>query len=84
MWETLATDFRFVPQPETNTHAGFQAALEGAKDEIDEALDRCRRSGKPLFIAGHSLGGALERFPIRLTCIRHEPGMQHIPLERRT
>jgi triacylglycerol lipase len=59
VWETLATDFRFVPQPETNTHAGFQAALEGAKDEIDEALDRCRRSGKPLFIAGHSLGGAL-------------------------
>jgi triacylglycerol lipase len=59
VWETPATNFRFVPQPDTNPHAGFQAALEGAKDEIDEALDRSRQSGKPLFIAGHSLGGAL-------------------------
>jgi triacylglycerol lipase len=59
VWETLATDFNIRPRPDTNTHAGFQAALDSARAEIEQAIQRSRQANKPLFIAGHSLGGAL-------------------------
>jgi hypothetical protein len=59
VWETLVTDINIRPRPDIDTHAGFQAALNGASLEVDQAIQRSRRANKPLFIAGHSLGGAL-------------------------
>jgi triacylglycerol lipase len=59
VWETLITDFNIRSRPDTDTHSGFQAALNGAGIEIDQAIQRSREANKPLFIAGHSLGGAL-------------------------
>jgi hypothetical protein len=59
VWETLATDAHFHPAPGSNTHAGFQVAVEGARAEIDQAIQLSRQTGKPLFVTGHSLGGAL-------------------------
>jgi triacylglycerol lipase len=59
VWETLATDFNIRPTGDKNTHSGFQAALDAVQPEIAQAIERSRQSGKPLFIAGHSLGGAL-------------------------
>ena len=60
VWENLATDFINIrPQPDTNTHAGFQAALDSARPEVEQAIQMARQANKPLFITGHSLGGAL-------------------------
>jgi triacylglycerol lipase len=59
VWETLATDFNIRPTADANTHAGFQAAMDAVRPEIEQAIDRSRQANKPLFIAGHSLGGAL-------------------------
>lgn len=43
---------------ENHIHAGFKAAFDSTAIELLEAL--CNRpEGKPLFFAGHSLGGAL-------------------------
>jgi triacylglycerol lipase len=65
VWETLATDVNFLPTPETNTHAGFQAALDAVTAEIERAIEKSKSSGKPLFIAGHSLGAALAALAAR-------------------
>lgn len=59
VWETLATDFNIRPRADTDTHAGFQTALDAAQPEIRQAIDRSRQANKPLFITGHSLGAAL-------------------------
>ncbi len=59
VWETLATDFNIRPRPDTDTHVGFQTALDAVQPEIRQAMDRSRQAGKPLFITGHSLGAAL-------------------------
>jgi hypothetical protein len=59
VWETLATDLKIVRRRDTDVHAGFQAAMEGAQADIERAIDRSQQTGKPLFIAGHSLGGAV-------------------------
>jgi triacylglycerol lipase len=58
VWETLATDFN-PPIGPSHTHVGFQAAMDAVRNDIDAAVALSRASGKPLFIAGHSLGGAL-------------------------
>jgi triacylglycerol lipase len=40
-------------------HEGFQEAIVAAKDDAQAAADLAAASGKPLFVTGHSLGGAL-------------------------
>jgi hypothetical protein len=59
VWETLATDFNIRPRADTDTHTGFQAALDAVQHEIRQAIDLSRQEAKPLFITGHSLGAAL-------------------------
>jgi len=59
VWETLATDFNIRLTPNTDTHVGFQTALDAVRPDIDQATGKSRQTGKPLYIAGHSLGAAL-------------------------
>src|SRR5262249_23337191 len=59
VWETLATDFNLRPLDEKDTHFGFQAAMDAAQDDILNAIELSKRTSKPLFVTGHSLGGAL-------------------------
>jgi triacylglycerol lipase len=59
VWETLATDANLRLAPSTDTHVGFQAALDAARPQIQQAVGRSQQTGKPLWIAGHSLGAAL-------------------------
>jgi triacylglycerol lipase len=60
VWQNLATDFTIVPEPPSDTHRGFQEAAAVALPQIDRAIQLCRQApGKPLFVAGHSLGAAL-------------------------
>ncbi|MCV2403120.1 lipase family protein [Marinomonas sp. C2222] len=42
-----------------NIHSGFKGAFEEVAIEIQRTLDREEFKNKPLFITGHSLGGAL-------------------------
>jgi triacylglycerol lipase len=65
VWETLATDVNIQLTSNENTHSGFQAALEAIQPDIQRAIDLSRRAGKPLFIAGHSLGAALAALAAR-------------------
>lgn len=65
VWETLATDFNIRPIAGKDTHAGFQAAVDAVQPEILQAIDKSRRTNKPLFIVGHSLGGALAALAAR-------------------
>jgi triacylglycerol lipase len=58
VWENLATDVG-IQVTGRNTHRGFQEALEGVLAEVDQAIQASQQGGKPLFIAGHSLGAAL-------------------------
>jgi triacylglycerol lipase len=58
VWQTLATDLNFRPAA-SDTHSGFQMAADGVRDDIDRAIEQSRQAGKPLFVTGHSLGGAL-------------------------
>jgi hypothetical protein len=59
VWETLATDFNIQIAAATDTHTGFQVALDAVQPEVRRAIDRSREANKPLFIAGHSLGAAI-------------------------
>lgn len=65
VWENLATDFDIEINEGSNTHHGFQAALEGVLPEVDQAILASQQGGKPLFIAGHSLGAALAALAAR-------------------
>jgi triacylglycerol lipase len=58
VWENLVTDgdARITPD---NTHRGFQTALDAVLGEVDQAVQKSQANRKPLFVAGHSLGGAL-------------------------
>ncbi len=40
-------------------HSGFQHQYEDVEEAIEDTLDRDNVKGKPLFITGHSLGGAV-------------------------
>ena len=40
-------------------HIGFKAAYEEVADDVQKAINQEKFAGKPLFISGHSLGGAL-------------------------
>jgi triacylglycerol lipase len=59
IWQNLTTDFTPLPTVGSDTHDGFRLAAAAAQPEIDQAIALCRQSGKPFFITGHSLGGAL-------------------------
>lgn len=59
VWETLATDINLRLDQRTDTHIGFQAALDAATPEIQRAIAMSQQTSKPLYIAGHSLGAAL-------------------------
>jgi triacylglycerol lipase len=59
IWQNLVSDFTPIPRDGSDTHDGFRVAEAAARPEIDRAVALCRQSGKPLFIAGHSLGAAL-------------------------
>lgn len=61
VWQTVVTDFNLRIDPATNTHHGFRAAFSTSEitNNVNAAIDLSRRTGKPLFIAGHSLGAAL-------------------------
>lgn len=51
--------FRMYSNPDgTRTHTGFGTAFSHIKDEVREAVSKLD-SGLPLYITGHSLGGAL-------------------------
>jgi len=58
----IKTDAKIMMQScETggNIHSGFQEAYQQVAWEIEQALDADELKSKPLFITGHSLGGAL-------------------------
>jgi|SRR5580704_2178503 len=59
VWETLATDANFRVDQNSDTHIGFQTALNAAQPEIQQAVSMSKQNNKPLWIAGHSLGAAL-------------------------
>jgi hypothetical protein len=59
IWQNLATDAGFRVDPQTNVHVGFQKAVVSVDHEIKAAAALSKQTGKPLFIAGHSLGAAL-------------------------
>jgi triacylglycerol lipase len=59
VWQTVATDGQAMLSRNTDTHTGFQNALNAAQDTIQQAVNKSQQTGKPLWIAGHSLGAAL-------------------------
>jgi hypothetical protein len=59
VWQNLVTDFTPLPRQGSDLHQGFRVAADAAKDDIDGAIALSRRTGKPLFVTGHSLGAAL-------------------------
>jgi triacylglycerol lipase len=64
VWETLATDFNPRIGPD-NTHVGFQAAMNAVTNDVRSAIALSQQRNKPLFISGHSLGGALAALAAR-------------------
>ena len=40
-------------------HSGFYGAFLSVKEDVEHALDSLKKNGYPLYITGHSLGGAL-------------------------
>jgi triacylglycerol lipase len=59
VWETWATDFNARPSLNSDTHFGFQAAADAVRDQVRDAIALSQRGQKPLFMTGHSLGGAV-------------------------
>ncbi len=59
VWQNLVTDFTPLPREGSDLHRGFRIAAEAARRDIDDAVARGQRTGKPFFVTGHSLGAAL-------------------------
>ena len=60
--DDLRTDGQFVPEAcpaGGHVHSGFLAAYATISDRLDEVVAQQRRPGQRLWLAGHSLGGAL-------------------------
>ncbi|MEA2879581.1 MAG: triacylglycerol lipase [Hyphomicrobiales bacterium] len=73
VWETLATDFNPQIGPD-NTHVGFQAAMNAVENDVRAAITLSQQRNKPLFITGHSLGGALAALAARFAVAQnHAP-----------
>lgn len=56
-----------------NIHSGFKQAFEEVAIEIQHTLDQDEFKNKPLFITGHSLGGALATIAAKK--LKHTGGM---------
>ncbi len=56
-WETLATDALALQPAHTDVHFGFLRAFEAVAEDVSKFLGEL--DGRKLFVAGHSLGGAL-------------------------
>lgn len=52
-------DLRFVKTEDGKVHRGFLTAFEQVAPEIREALKLAQVGDRPIYITGHSLGGAL-------------------------
>lgn len=48
-----------LPATVGRVHSGFAKAVNEVKKELDEILDRTGNDGRPLWLTGHSLGGAM-------------------------
>jgi hypothetical protein len=59
IWQTIATDANVQRTENTDVHSGFQWAFNEVASYVDSAIQLARTMNKPLFLAGHSLGGAL-------------------------
>jgi triacylglycerol lipase len=57
-WLTDA-GFDFRNTPHGKVHKGFDDALESVWNQIVQTLEKIHQYGQPLWITGHSLGGAL-------------------------
>lgn len=57
-WLTNAK-FDFQDTPHGRVHRGFDAALDSVWNQIVQTLVKVHQYGQPLWITGHSLGGAL-------------------------
>jgi triacylglycerol lipase len=74
VWQTVATDGQVRLSPGTNTHVGFEAALNAARDIIRQAVTKSQQTDKPLWIAGHSLGAALAALAAQFSdSLHHTP-----------
>lgn len=60
VFETVLTDLRLW-RTRQNVHSGFAEAAEApeVKAKVKEAIEASRSSGRPLLIAGHSLGASI-------------------------
>lgn len=56
--QTVITDAE-ARRNNNDIHEGFEEALEVATNDVQAAVELAAASGKPLFVTGHSLGGAL-------------------------
>jgi pimeloyl-ACP methyl ester carboxylesterase len=56
-WETLATDVLAIQPAHTDVHFGFLRAFEAVADDVRNFLNQV--GDRKLFVAGHSLGGAI-------------------------
>jgi hypothetical protein len=65
VWQNLVTDFTPVSQDGSDIHNGFRVAAKAAEADVARAIALCQRTGKPLFVAGHSLGAALAAIAAR-------------------
>jgi hypothetical protein len=52
-------DARFLDTAAGKTHRGFATAFESISSQIEEALSSDLDDSEPVYLAGHSLGGAL-------------------------
>jgi hypothetical protein len=59
IWETIATDANVRRTENTDVHSGFQWAFNDVASYVDSAIQLAKSVNKPIFLAGHSLGGAL-------------------------
>lgn len=57
-WLTNA-GIEFRNTPHGRVHKGFDKALDSVWSQITKALEKAHQYGQPLWITGHSLGGAL-------------------------
>jgi triacylglycerol lipase len=73
IWQNLATDIDIRPDPGTDTHQGFQLAVQAAQTQIGQAVLRSQQSQKPLFITGHSLGAALAALAAQIAAAAGTP-----------
>ena len=65
-------DFAQVEQGQTRVHGGFARELDGVADHLVELARDHAAGGKPLYVTGHSAGGALATLAARRL---HEAGV---------